>query len=137
MTTLKKPRGVLLVVSGAAGTGADGSSASPLGNIDFVYANNNNNRIVTVDQKFTGLQDVNNEDYTLYYPSYHFVLMVAKEENSSTITRIQNETIRIYRYIKADDGNGGTKRHIKIIGCTNAEAKGLADMYEDDLETKE
>ena len=119
-------------VSGAAGTGADGSSASPLGNIDFVYANGG--KIVTVNQKFSDLQDTTNEDYTLYYPSYHFVLMIPRDEQTGTVTKIQNESIRIYRYI-GDAGPTGTKRRIKIIGCTNAKPKGLADMYEDILET--
>jgi hypothetical protein len=118
-------------VSGAAGQGADGSSASPLGNIDFVYANNG--QIVTVDHKFTGIHDLNNEDYTLYYPSYHFVVMIPKSDQSSTVTKIQTESIRIYRYI--DPGNANSiKRHIKIIGGTNARAKGLSEMYEDDLD---
>jgi hypothetical protein len=118
-------------VSGAAGQGADGSSASPLGNIDFVYANNG--QIVTVDHKFTGIHDLNNEDYALYYPSYHFIVMIPKDAQSSTVTKIQTESIRIYRYIDPGDTNA-TKRHIKIIGCNNARAKGLSEMYEDDLD---
>lgn len=118
-------------VSGAAGQGADGSSASPLGNIDFVYASGG--RIVTVDHKFTGIHDLNNEDYALYYPSYHFIVMIPKDAQSSTVTKIQTESIRIYRYIDPGD-TSATKRHIKIIGCTNARAKGLSEMYEDDLD---
>ena len=120
-------------VSGAAGQGADGTSTSPLGDIDFVYANGD--KIVTIDQKFTGMQDPTDENYALYYPSYHFVVM--KGEGTTSKPLVQNESIKIYRYIDPGDSDGGTKRHIKIIGCTNAEAKGLADMYEDDLETNE
>ena len=120
-------------VSGAAGTGADGSSASPLGNIDFVYANGGS--IITVDKKFDGLQDPTAEDYTLYYPSYHFVLMIPKNEQTGEITKIQEESIRIYRYI-GTAGPSGTKRHIRVIKGTgsNVKIEGLAEMYEDVLE---
>lgn len=119
-------------VSGAAGQGADGTSTSPLGDVDFVYANNG--KIVTIDNKFEGIQDPTNENYALYYPSYHFVVM--KGEGTSAKPYVQNESISIHRYVDPNDSSG-TKRHIKIIGCTNAEAKGLADVYEDDLETTE
>lgn len=118
-------------VSGAAGAGADGSSASPLGNIDFVYANGTN--IITVDKKFEGIQDPTAENYDLYYPSYHFVLMLPKDEKTGVLTKIQQEEIKIYRYI-GDAGPTGTRRHIRITGYNNAEVKGLADMYEDVLE---
>ena len=116
-------------VSGAAGQGADGTSTSPLGDIDFVYANGG--KIVTVNQKFTGMQDPTDENYALYSPSYHFIVM--KGEGTTTKPFVQNEIIKVHRYIDPND-TSGTKRHIKIIGCTNAEAKGLADVYEDDLE---
>lgn len=116
-------------VSGAAGQGADGTSTSPLGDVDFVYAYNG--KIVTIDNKFEGIQDPTNENYALYYPSYHFIVM--KGEGTTTKPLVQNETIKVYRYIDPNDSSG-TKRHIKIIGCTNAEPTGLADMYEDDLE---
>ena len=46
---------------------------------------------------------------------------------------VQSESIKVHRYINTSDSMG-TKRHIKIIGCTNAEAKGLSTMYQDDLE---
>ena len=116
-------------VSGAAGTGADGSSASPLGNIDFVYANNNN--IITVDNKFDGLQNVENEDHTLYYPSYHFVLMIPADTDTG---KVQQETIKIYRYLTSSTATTRDARHIKILGCNKAQIKRLADMYQDVLE---
>ena len=119
-------------VSGAAGTGADGSSASPLGNVDFVYANNG--QIITIDKKFTGIQDPTNEDHTLYYPSYYFVTMIPKNEASGTVTKIQSETIYVHRYVDPND-NAATGRRIKIIGCTNAKPDGTAEMYQDTLET--
>jgi hypothetical protein len=118
-------------VSGAAGQGADGSSASPLGNIDFVYANGG--KIVTVDKKFEGIQDTTAENYDLYYPSYHFVLMLPPKDDKNNTIKIQQEEIKIYRYIGAA-GPTGTRRRIKITGYNNAEVKGLADMYEDILE---
>jgi hypothetical protein len=59
--------------------------------------------------------------------------MIPKSEQSSTVTKIQTESIRIYRYIDPGDTNS-IKRHIKIIGGTNARAKGLFEMYEDDLD---
>ena len=116
-------------VTGAAGQGADGTSTSPLGDVDFVYAYNN--KIVTIDKKFEGIQDPTNENYALYYPSYHFIVM--KGEGTTAKPFVQNEIIKVHRYIDPND-TSGTKRHIKIIGCTNAEAKGLAEVYEDDLE---
>ncbi len=119
-------------VSGAAGAGADGSSASPLGNIDFVYANNGD--IVTVDKKFEGIQNTAQEDYSLYYPTYHFVMMLPKNDQG-VLNRICNEEIKIYRFI-GDAGPTGTKRHIRFTFGSNYKAtiKGLADLYEDVLE---
>ena len=115
-------------VSGAAGQGADGTSTSPLGDIDFVYAYGGN--IISVDQKFDGVQIPDDETYSYYYPSYHFIVM---KGNGDSKPFVQSESIKVHRYINANDSMG-TKRHIKIIGCTNAEAKGLSTMYQDDLE---
>lgn len=115
-------------VSGAAGQGADGTSTSPLGDIDFVYAYGGN--IISIDQKFDGVQIPDDETYSYYYPSYHFIVM---KGNGDSKPFVQSESIKVHRYINTNDSMG-TKRHIKIIGCTNAEAKGLSTMYQDDLE---
>ena len=122
-------------VSGAAGQGADGTSTSPLGKIDFVYANGGN--IITVNQGFGGIHDTNNEDHAYYYPSYHFVVMEPVLDTSGNVTTpTQNEKIKIYRYVVADNTTAAGRR-LKIIGCSNAKPKGLAGIYQDTLETTE
>jgi hypothetical protein len=97
--------------------------------VDFVYAYGGD--IITIDKKFDGIQDPGTETYTYYYPSYHFIVMKGNGTDGKPF--VQSESIKVHRYINTSDSMG-TKRHLKIIGCTNAEAKGLADMYQDDLE---
>ena len=114
-------------VSGAAGQGADGTSTSPLGDIDFVYENNGD--IITIDKKFSGVQDTTNEDYSYYYPSYHFVVM-KRDGTDSDHPSVQTENIWVYRYIDPNDETS-PKRYISITGCDDAENKGLTDLYQD------
>lgn len=114
-------------VSGAAGQGADGTSTSPLGDIDFVYENNGD--IITIDKKFNGVQDPTNEDYSYYYPSYHFVVM-KRDGTDSDHPSVQTENIWVYRYIDPNDTTS-PKRYISITGCDDAENKGLTDLYQD------
>ena len=114
-------------VSGAAGQGADGTSTSPLGDIDFVYENNGD--IITIDKKFSGVHDTTNEDYSYYYPSYHFVVM-KRDGTDSDHPSVQTENIWVYRYIDPKD-TASPKRYTSITGCDDAENKGLTDLYQD------
>lgn len=111
-------------VTGAAGSGNDGMSGSPLGNVDFVY--DYNGKIITTDKHYVGeapLLDL--EDYKSYYQSYLFVSMLPEENK-----KIQNEVVKIRRYIKTDD-DSGTKRHISVTGEIYTELRRISPITED------
>ena len=117
-------------VSGAAGAGSDGMTGSPLGFVDFVY--DFGNSIVTVDKLYTeDEQLLNDEDYTQYYPSFLFVSMLPEKENGS-ISKIQNEKIKLRRYI-ADENTDtfGTRRHISMTGENLTKLRGVSEVLED------
>lgn len=110
-------------VSGAAGAGNDGSSGSPLGKVDFVYAYRD--QIITVDKMFEGESPLlGAEDYYDYYPSYLFVSMLPEE------VKIQNEAVKVRRYINDSDGSG-TRRHFLITGGNYTKVRGVSVMTED------
>ena len=119
-------------VTGAAGEGEDGTSGSPLGSIDFVYAyrgqGQDKGEIITTDRTWGTETILSLEDHSEYYPSYLFVSMLPEK------TKIQHEVIRIRRYI-ADADTVGTKRHFSVKGQRLATARSaspiLADMQDD------
>lgn len=123
-------------VTGAAGQGNDGMSGSPLGNVDFVYEYGGN--IITTDKLYGGDASLlNMEEYDMYYPSYLFVRMLPEQNGSGSIVKIQNEVVKIQRYIKTQDDSFGTKRHLKMLGgnyTTIRPASPVMEDYQDDID---
>ena len=125
-------------VTGAAGQGDDGMSGSPLGNVDFVY--DYGGTIITTDKHYDGEAPlVNLEEYDKYYPSYLLIGMLPErvQDQSESITKIQNEVIKIRRYIKTQGDSFGTKRHLKMLGenyTAIRSASPVMEDYQDDID---
>lgn len=116
-------------VTGAAGQGDDGMSGSPLGNVDFVY--DYGGTIITTDKHYGGEAPlVNLEEYDKYYPSYLLIGMLP-EQNQSGDVKIQNEVIKIRRYIKTQGDSFGTKRHLKMLGENYTAIRSASPVMED------
>ena len=127
-------------VTGAAGQGNDGMSGSPLGNVDFVY--DYNGMIITTDKHYTKFIDnvplLDEENYEYYHPSYLFVGMLPEKDQEGSIVKIQNEVLKIRRYIIDESKDGfGTLRHIKMTGGEHSairQASPVTEDYQDDID---
>ncbi len=125
-------------VTGAAGAGQDGMSGSPIGTIDFVYDNGTD--IIPVSNPAPNETLIEEEDYQYYYPSYYFLTMLPEIKDGATVL-IQNNSIKIRRYIDETD-SVGTKRHIVVTdtGPVPAKPKPISEFFtdvQDDLDTSE
>ena len=124
-------------VTGAAGKGNDGMSGSPLGNVDFVYDFGGN--IITTDKHYVGEAPlINLEEYENYYPSYLFVGMLPeKDQGTGNVIKIQNEVIKIRRYIAGNTDTTGTKRHLQMLDEILTKirpASPVMEDYQDDID---
>ena len=127
-------------VTGAAGQGDDGMSGSPLGNVDFVY--DYNGMIITTDKHYTKFLDnvplLDEENYEYYHPSYLFVGMLPEKDQEGSIVKIQNEVLKIRRYIIDESTDSfGTRRHIKMTGgeyTAIRQASPVTEDYQDDID---
>lgn len=129
-------------VTGAAGQGNDGMSGSPLGNVDFVYdftCDDGKKYIITTDKHYGEDAPLfDDEEYDkYYYPSYLLIGMLPEKDQSGSIVKIQNEVIKIRRYIKTQGDNFGTKRHFKMLGenyTAIRSASPVMEDYQDDID---
>lgn len=132
-------------VDGAAGSGGDGTGGSPLGDVDFVY-DNGSDKIITVDQKFSGSHIVSGETpETLYYPSYSYIRMIPDADyniedgnkNDTQDGKIPSEELYIRRYLVDDPPTvqGITSDRRRVIKLTAADDDthllGLSAIYQD------
>jgi hypothetical protein len=106
-------------VTGAASGGEDGTGGSPLGDVDFVYANSSNTAIITVDKKFSGTHVVEDEDVdNFYYPSYYYIRMIPKENYTADAEgrngKIPYDTVKVRRYLVAATDDEKNRRRIRI-----------------------
>lgn len=128
-------------VSGAAGYGGDGTGGSPLGDVDFVY-DNNNGTVITVDKKFQeGTHSVPDESLTdTYYPSYYYLRMLPNTEEPKTENGdgiIRNEKVYVRRYTVSTPPTIGTteadRKRIIQMSCTDTDTHlmGLSAIFQD------
>jgi hypothetical protein len=122
-------------VTGAAGSGGDGTGGSPLGDIDFVY-DNNNGTIITVDKKFEDAHILSGEDVaTTYYPSYFYLRLLPKKDK----TTIPQETLYVRRYVDTTTQKENLTRQRRrwlTYSCNDPDTSHLSllDMYEDNVQ---
>ncbi len=94
---------VYFSADGTASTGRDGNGGSQMGTIDFVYADEANDRIVTVTETYA--TDKNGaEDYTTYYPSFcilYFDNSINKstEQNTYLFPAIHDANVYVRRWV--------------------------------------